>query len=146
MTHQDPMVVQRRGCPTSVEYSWVLLQDSLKLFQVSWVSLGGGDEGFLIASRYNTGILRPWFNTTITYSRYSGQDCLFLLTPESIIEGHRDHSRMEGPHGLHCQQRDTRGVEQSMPTLLHLLQGEAAGEVHSQVNSHQVVGLLYSTD
>ena len=33
-----------------------------------------------------------------------------------------------------------------MPALLYLLKGEATGEVDTQVDSIQVIGLLYSTD
>ena len=39
-----------------------------------------------------------------------------------------------------------RVIEEGVPTFLHLLQSEPTGELHSQVNCWEVVGLLDSTD
>ena len=81
-----------------------------------------------------------------THCWYFRQDSLFLLTPQSIVECHGDHSRVESPHSLHSELRNAWGVEQSVPTLLHLLLSEPAGEIDAQVDSCEVIGLLYSTD
>ena len=80
------------------------------------------------------------------HRRYFCQDCLLLLTPERVVESHGDDAGVESPHGLHGQLGDARGVEQGVPALLHLPQGEAAGEVDAQVDGRQVVGLLDGTD
>ena len=34
---------------------------------------------------------------------YLGEGILFLLTPESIVKSHGDHTRMQGTHSLHSQ-------------------------------------------
>lgn len=53
---------------------------------------------------------------------------------------------MKSPHGLHGQRGDAVGVEQGMPALLHLLEGEPAGEVDPQVDGCQIIGLLHCAD
>ena len=53
---------------------------------------------------------------------------------------------MQLSHGLAGQLGDDRIVEQGGPVLLDFPQGEAAAELHNQVDRCQVIGLQYSTD
>ena len=34
---------------------------------------------------------------------YLGEGILLLLTPESVVQSHGDHTRMQGTHSLHSQ-------------------------------------------
>ena len=34
---------------------------------------------------------------------YLGEGIFFLLTPESVVQSHGDHTRMQGTHSLHSQ-------------------------------------------
>ena len=80
------------------------------------------------------------------YRRNLGQHCLFLLTPQGVVQRHGDDPWVQPLDGLNGELRDERIVEESMPTFLHLLQGEPAGEVHAKVDSTEVVGLLDRAD
>ena len=73
---------------------------------------------------------------TLAYVGNTSKYCFFFLTPECIVECHGDHTRVEASHGLNSQLGDTLGVEESVPTFLHLLQSEPAGEVDTQVYSN----------
>ena len=81
-----------------------------------------------------------------THWGYPGQHRLLLLAPERIIECHGDDPRVQTLDGIDGQLGDPGIVEQRLPSLLHLLQGEAAGEVDAQVHGAQVVSLLHGTD